>query len=160
MLWGLYKPTKKFMKIKKWSSQWTMQLHKEAWKKNLELQQGLNWTRDLAIPVWCSTNWAMKPLTLGAGQLWVHMFLWKRWVLMIYGINHIWTAEMKWKWRNDRHSERNLIWNCVEKPEKKIQDFSGGFKAQLVEHCTGIARSRVQTPLKSGIFFRLLYTIA
>ena len=38
-------------------------------------------------------------------------------VLMIYEINHIWTAEMKWKWRNDRRSERNLC-NCVKKPEK------------------------------------------
>ena len=36
---------------------------------------------------------------------------------MIYEINHIWTAEMKWKWRNDRSSERNLC-NCVKKPEK------------------------------------------
>ena len=39
-------------------------------------------------------------------------------VLMIYEINHIWTAEMKWRWRNDRRSERNLC-NCVKKPEKK-----------------------------------------
>ena len=38
-------------------------------------------------------------------------------VLMIYEINHIWTAGMKWKWRNDRRSERNLC-NCVKKPEK------------------------------------------
>ena len=45
------------------------------------------------------------------------MFPWKKWVLMIYEINHIWTAEMKWKWRNDRHSERNLC-NSVKKPEK------------------------------------------
>ena len=60
------------------------------------------------LPVRCSTNWAMKQLTLGAGQLWVHMFPWKKWVLMIYEINHIWTAEMKWRWRNDRRSERNL----------------------------------------------------
>ena len=59
----------------------------------------------------------MKPLTLGAGQLWVHMFPWQKWVLMIYKINHIWTGEMKWKWRNDRRSERNLC-NCVKKPEK------------------------------------------
>ena len=35
-----------------------------------------------------------------------------------------------------------------------------GFIAQLVEHRIGIARSRVQTPLKSWIFFRLLYAIA
>ena len=73
------------------------------------------WTRDLTIPVRCSTNWAMKPLTLGAGQLWVHMFPWRKWVLMIYQINHIWTAETKWKWRNYRRSERNLC-NCVKKP--------------------------------------------
>ena len=38
-------------------------------------------------------------------------------LLMIYEINHIWTAEMKWKWRNDRRSERNLC-NCVKKPEE------------------------------------------
>ena len=37
-------------------------------------------------------------------------------VIMIYEINHIWTVEMKWKWRNDRRSERNLC-NCVRKPE-------------------------------------------
>ena len=32
------------VKMKKWSSQWTqfMQLHKEAWKKKIGLQQGLN----------------------------------------------------------------------------------------------------------------------
>ena len=35
-----------------------------------------------------------------------------------------------------------------------------GFIAQLVEHRTGIAMSRVQTPLKSWIFFRLLTAIA
>ena len=74
------------------------------------------------LPVRCSTNWTMKPLTLGAGQLWVHMFPWKKWVLLIYEIYHIWTAEMKWKWRNYRRSERNLC-NCVKKPEKRIQNF-------------------------------------
>ena len=112
------------MKMKKWSSQWTqfMQLHKEAWKK----MQDFNgvWIRDLAIPVRYSTKWAMKPLTLGAGQLRVHLFPWKKWVLMIYEINHIWTAEMKWKWRNDHRSERNLC-NCVRKPEKKCRTSTG-----------------------------------
>ena len=29
-----------------------------------------------------------------------------------------------------------------------------GFIAQLIEHCTGIPRSQVQTPLKSWIFFQ------
>ena len=106
----------------KWSSQWTqfMQLRKEAWKK-FRTSTGFEPVTDLAIlPVRCSSNWAMKPLTFGAGQLWVHMFPWKKWVLMIYEISHIWTAEMKWEWRNDRRSERNLC-NCVKKSEKKIE---------------------------------------
>ena len=91
-----------FMKMKKWSSQWTqfIQLRKEAWKK-FRTPTGFEPVTS-RLPVWYSTNWAMKPLTLGAGQLWVHMFPWKKWVLMIYEINHIWPAEMKWKWRNNR----------------------------------------------------------
>ena len=34
-----------------------------------------------------------------------------------------------------------------------------GFIAQLVEHRTSVVRSRVQAPLKSWIFFRLLFAI-
>ena len=37
-------------------------------EKNSGLPDGV-WTRDLAIPVRCSANWAMKPLTLGAGHI-------------------------------------------------------------------------------------------
>ena len=100
-----------------------MQLRKEAWKKIQDFN-GV-WTRDLAIPVRCSTNWAMKPLTLGAGQLWVHMFPWKKWVLMIYEINHIWTAEMKWKWRNDRIA--SVSRGHMFKPRWSPEFFSGFF---------------------------------
>ena len=153
------------------------------------------WTRNLAIPVRCSTNWAMKPLTLGAGQWWVHMFPWKKWVL--------WTAEVKWKWRNDRRSEVLNFFSGFFTQLHKLRSlrrsflhfhfisavhiwfisyiinthfFHGniwtlwthnwpapnvsGFIAQLVEHRTGIARSRVQTPLKSWISFMLLYAMA
>ena len=47
-----------------------------------------------------------------------HIFITSGYVLlMIYEIIHIWTAEMKWKWRNDRRSESNLC-NSVKKPEK------------------------------------------
>ena len=103
------------MKMKKWSSQWTHLCNclKRPEKKNSGLQWGLNpWPRDYR---WCSTNWAMRPLTLGAGQWWVRMFPWKKWVLMICEINHIWTAEMKWRWRNDHRSERieNCCWFVV-----------------------------------------------
>ena len=57
------------------------------------------------------TNWAMKPLALGAGHLWVLMVLWgmNQW-WMVYEMNHIWKRRI------------------------------------------GIARSRVETPLKSWIF--------
>ena len=83
-----------------------MQLRKEAWKKIQDFN-GV-WTRDLAIPVRCSTNWAMKPLTLGAGQLWVHMFSWKKWVYDIWNKSYMNCGnEMKMKkWRNDLTSLR------------------------------------------------------
>ena len=112
--------------MKNWSSQWTqvMQLRKEAWKKKFRTSTGFE-PLTSRLPVRCSTNWAMKLLTLGAGQLWVHMLPWKKWVLMIHEINHIWTAEMKWKWRNDRRGERNLC-NCVKKPEKKNSGLQRG----------------------------------
>ena len=100
-----------------------MQLRKEAWKKKFRTSTGFEPVTS-RLPVRCSTNWAMKPLTSGAGQLY---------------------AGMKWKWRNDRRSERNLC-KCIKKPEKKIQD--------LIIGNSVTARSRVQTPLKSWIFFQ------
>ena len=65
------------------------------------------------------TNWAMKPLTLGAGHLWVLMVPW--------GMNQWWNGtwnesymncgyEIKWSY-DLRSYERNFC-NCVEKPEK------------------------------------------
>ena len=55
--------------MKKWSSQWTqfMQLRKEAWKK-CRTSTGFEPVTS-RLPVRCSTNWAMKPLTLGAGHI-------------------------------------------------------------------------------------------
>ena len=44
------------------------------------------------------TNWAMKPLMLGAGQLCVHMFPWKRWNVTNvnkWNKSYMRTAEMK-----------------------------------------------------------------
>ena len=68
------------------------------------------------------------------------LYIMKLFLLMIYEINHIWTAEMKWEWRGDRRSERNLC-NCVKKPEKisglDLPPNVSGFIAQLVEHRTG-----------------------
>ena len=84
----------------------------------------MNYGNEMEMKKWSSQWMQFKPLTLGAGQLWVHMFPWTKWVLMIYEINHIWAAEMKWKWRNDRRSECNLS-NCVKKPEKKFRTSTG-----------------------------------
>ena len=75
------------MKMKKWSSQWTqfMQLRKEAWKKK---NQDFNrvWIRDLAIPVRCSTNWAMKPAPnvsgfISAVHIWFISYIINKWVI-------------------------------------------------------------------------------
>ena len=54
------------VKMKKWSSQWTqfIQLRKKAWKK-FRTSTGFEPVTS-RLPVRCSTNWAMKPLTLGA----------------------------------------------------------------------------------------------
>ena len=52
------------------------------------------------------------------------IFMWITHLLMIYEINHIWTAEIKWKWRNDHRSEHNLC-NCIKKPEKKFRTSTG-----------------------------------
>ena len=67
------------MKMKKWWSQRTqfMQLRKEAWKnKNKNKNKKTKFrtstgfeTVTSRLPVRCSTKWAMKPLTLAAGQL-------------------------------------------------------------------------------------------
>ena len=62
-------------------------------------------------------------------------------VSMIYEINHIWTSEMKWNENEEMIVAVNAVYEATD------------FIAQLVEHRTGIARSRVQTPLKSWIFF-------
>ena len=61
-------------------------------------------------------------------------------LLMIYEINHIWTAEMRWKWRNDRRSECNLC-NCVREAWKNFRT------------------STWYEPV-TWFFFRLLYVIA
>ena len=106
------------MKMKKWSLRWTqfMQLHKETWK-NSGLKWGLNpWPRDTGVKLY-QLSYEATDIGSRSILLWVHVFLWKKWLLMIYEINHVWTAEMKWKWRNDCRSERNLC-NCVKKPEK------------------------------------------
>ena len=87
------------------------------------------------------TNWAMKPLTLGACHFWALMFPWG----MNQWWNDIWNGsymncgyEIKWSY-DPRSYELNFC-NCVEKP------------VSWLERRTGNARSRVQTPLKSWIF--------
>ena len=88
MKWIIYE-LRIWNQVKLWSSQlWTqfLQLRREAWK--IQDFNGV-WTRDLAI-FRCDavTNWAMKPLTLGAGHLWVLMVPW--------GMNQWWKWYMKW----------------------------------------------------------------
>ena len=99
--------------MKKWSSQWTqfMQLRKEAWKKFRTLMGFEPVTSRYRVMLYQLSYEATDVGSRSILGLYVAM------KEMIYEINHIWTAEMKWKWRNDRRSERSLC-NCVKKPEK------------------------------------------
>ena len=94
------------------------------------------------------TNWAMKPLTLGAGHLWVPMFPWgmnQRW--NVWNVSYINCGyEIKWSY-DPRSYERNFC-NCVKKPEKFR--FSTGFEPVTSRYrCDALTR-----------LFRLLYAIA
>ena len=79
-----------------WSSQlWTQfkQLSIEAWKVRT-----LTGFEPVTSRYWhdALTNWAMKPLTLGAGHLWVLMSLWRmdvKWYLKCF---IYWTADFKY----------------------------------------------------------------
>ena len=99
-----------FLKMKKWSSQWTqfMQLHKEAWKKNSGLQQGLNsWPRDTGAMLYQLSYEATDVGSRSVVGSYVpvkELSVNDKW-----NKSYIWTKEMKWKWRNDRRSERNLF---------------------------------------------------
>ena len=64
------------------------------------------WTRDLAITGAMLYQLSYEATDVGSWSI-VGSYV-PVWVLMICEINHIWTAEMKWKWKNDRRSERNL----------------------------------------------------
>ena len=92
-------------------------------------------------------------------------------LFLIYEINQLWTAEMKWKWRNDRRSERNLC-NCVKKPEKNLglqRDGNiwthnwpapnvSGFIAQLVEHHTGNCEVTGSNPVEVLNYYFLFFS--
>ena len=80
-----------------------------------------------AIPVRCSTNWAMKP-HIGSKVNLLSSYLPVQW-------NHV-----KYIWNN---SYLYLLPMC-------------GFIAQLVEHRTGIAEVMGSNPVEALIFFRLL----
>ena len=94
-----------------------MQLRKRSLKKIQDFN-GV-WTRDLAITGATLYQLSYEPTDVGSRSIVGSYVPVKEMMVNDIGnkINHIWTAEMKWKWRNDRHSEHNLC-NCVKKPEK------------------------------------------
>ena len=83
--------------MKKWSSQLMqfMQLRREAWKK-FRTSMGFEPVTS-RLPVRCSTNWAMKPLTLEQVNCGFICSRERNELLMIYEMNHTWTVAMKWK---------------------------------------------------------------
>ena len=142
---------------KKWSSQWTQFILCNCIKKPEKKYSGL--TRDLAIPMRCSTNWAVKPLTFEAGQLWVHMFPWKRWVLMIYEINHIIMNcgnEMKMK----KWSLQWMQFMQLRKEAWKKFRTSTGFEPVTSRYrCNALPTELWSHHWSPEFFFRLLYAI-
>ena len=89
------------------------------------------------------TNWYMKPLTLGAGHLWVLMSPW--------GMNVKWYMKCFIYWTADLKSSKlwsSQLWTQFKQLRTeawKSQDFNGVWTRDL-------AMSRVQTPLKSWLF--------
>ena len=121
------------------------QLRKEAWKKIQDFN-GV-WTRDLAIPVRCSTIFAMLYYFFSG---FFTQLLKLRFTATIIPSFHFISAVHIWfiSYIINTHFFHGNIWTH-NWPAPNVS----GFIAQLVEHRTGIARSRVQTPLKSWIFF-------
>ena len=101
------------------------------------LHWGLNpWPRDTGAML---TNWAMKPLTLGAGQLWVHMFPWKKWMQFIYEMNHIWTALISFTGTSTSavkcRSHKEGVWlPCCQKKEQRHSSLKTLAADYFVEH--------------------------
>ena len=94
------------------------------------------------------TNWAMKPLTLGAGHLWALMSLWRvdvKWYMKCF---IYWTADFQIKW-----AMIIAVMNAIYKwPAPDVSGFIAPTMLSWWESRTCIARSRVQTPLKSWLF--------
>ena len=89
------------------------------WVKKPEKIQDFNgvWTRDLTNTGAMLYQLSYEATDVGSRSIVGSYVPVKEMSVNDIEINHIWTAEMKWKWRNDRRSERNLR-NCVKKPEK------------------------------------------
>ena len=85
------------------------------------------------------TNWAMKPLTLGAGHLWVLMSPWGMDVKWYMKCFIYWTADLK----------SSKLWSSQLWTQFKQYRCDA---LTNLERRTGFARSRVQTPLKSWLF--------
>ena len=102
------------------------------------------------------THWAMKPLTLGAGHLWVLIVPW--------GMNQWWIWNESYmncgyeiKWSYGLRSYESNFCNCVEKPEK-IRTSTGFEPVTSRYRCEALTNwamkpltlgADVQTPLKT-----------
>ena len=110
------------------------------------------------------TNWAMKPLTLGAGHLWVQTPL-KSWIFQASLRNckncvHN-CEDHSFSWFHIRSSYMihfiyhfiivSFLMGPLEPTNDQLPTSVASYLSWL-ERRTGIVRSRVQTPLKSWIF--------
>ena len=123
-----------------------------------------------ALTLQCSTNWAMKTHTLGAGQ-----FIES--IVPVKGMKHmniIWTGDIQMKWRCDHRSYDCDLSNRKLSPKNVLIPFMGTmnsinwpapnvwlFIAQLVEHYSANAEAIGSSPVEApktffGLNLRLL----
>ena len=93
------------------------------------------------------TNWAMKPLKLGAGHLWILMSPWRMNVKLYMRYFIYWTTDVKSsKLWSSRSYKRNIC-NCVHR-NLNIQDFNGVWtsnpKLAEIEILSTVARGNVK----------------
>ena len=119
----------------------------EAWKKKIRASTGFEPVTS-AIPVRCSTNWAMKP-HIGSEVNLLSSYLPVQWndVKFIWNNSYLYCGCINF-----------TSFHCTGRYELNKLTLLPmcGFIAQLIEHRTGIAEVTGSNPVEALVFFRLL----
>ena len=135
----------------------------EAWK--IRASTGFE-PMTSAIPVRCSTNWAMKPHIGSEVNFWVHIFpcsevMWSCLNWKIYCDDHL-SLSSTTAVQYELFHINFTSFHCTGRYElNKLTSLPMcGFIAQLVEHRTGIAEVTGSNPVEALIFSGFFFPIA